>query len=132
MDNEFNPPHPAVEELDLSKLYDALSDPTRRRMLLMLDEQGELTCTSMLVLGSKTAMSYHLARLRQSGLTRTRVEGTRRYMTLRHADLDERFPGLLDAVLTAIRLEERQATRPAKKAAAKRVVLRKRSAKTGR
>lgn len=108
MSDERDPPHPEIEALDLSKVYDALSDPTRRRILQMLDEHGELNCSSFLVLGTKTAMSYHLARLRESGLTRTRVEGTHRYMTLRSADLESRFPGLLKAVLRAIRVEGAQ------------------------
>jgi DNA-binding transcriptional ArsR family regulator len=121
MDSERDPPHPPVDELDLSKVYDALSDPTRRRILLMLEEQGELNCSSFLVLGSKTSMSYHLARLRESGLTRTRVEGTQRFMTLRDADVEKRFPGLLPAVLRAIRLEEGKPERAGKEATRRRV-----------
>jgi hypothetical protein len=31
----------------------------------------------------------------------TRIDGAHRYLTLRREDLDARFPGLLDAVLTA-------------------------------
>jgi DNA-binding transcriptional ArsR family regulator len=44
-------------------------------------------------------MSHHLRVLREAGLTRTRVEGTRRYVSLRREDLQARFPGLLEAVL---------------------------------
>jgi len=119
MDSERDPPHPAIDELDLSKVYDALSDPTRRRILGMLDAQGELNCSSFLVLGSKTSMSYHLARLRESGLTRTRVEGTQRIMALRRADVEKRFPGLLPAVLQAIRLEEEKPVAASKPVPAK-------------
>lgn len=32
-------------------------------------------------------------------MTRTRVEGTHRHVSLRRDDLDARFPGLLEAVL---------------------------------
>ena len=41
--------------------------------------------------------------MREAGLTRTRIEGTRRFIALRREDLDARFPGLLDAVVTASR-----------------------------
>jgi hypothetical protein len=34
-------------------------------------------------------------------VTRTRVEGTQRFISLRRDDLEMRFPGLLDAVLRA-------------------------------
>ncbi|MCW2972004.1 MAG: transcriptional regulator, ArsR family, partial [Thermoleophilia bacterium] len=43
--------------------------------------------------------SYHLRLLREAGVTRTRAEGTTRYMSLRRADLDARFPGLVDAMI---------------------------------
>jgi hypothetical protein len=44
--------------------------------------------------------------LREAGLTWTRQDGTRRIVSLRRDTLDERFPGLLDAVVGAA---ERQA-----------------------
>jgi hypothetical protein len=37
----------------------------------------------------------------EAGVTNTRVDGTRRYVSLRRDDLDARFPGLLDALLAA-------------------------------
>jgi DNA-binding transcriptional ArsR family regulator len=132
MEPTRDPPHPAVEEIDLSKVYDALSDATRRRILLMLEEHGELNCSSFLVLGTKTAMSYHLARLRESGLTRTRVDGTQRFMTLRRTDLDRRFPGLLAAMLKAMRLEERRDSAAAPKAAAKKAARKPAAKKTAK
>jgi len=44
--------------------------------------------------------SYHMRLLRESGVTRTRAEGTHRVISLRRDDLDERFPGLVE-VLTS-------------------------------
>jgi DNA-binding transcriptional ArsR family regulator len=105
-------PHPATQDIDLSAVYDALRDATRRRILLLLDEHTELNCSSFLGLGSKSRLSYHLARLRESGLTQTRAEGTARYMRLRRDDLARRFPGLLDAMITAARQERQDAPAP--------------------
>lgn len=108
-------PHPGTEQISLSDLFDALSDPLRRIMVARLAREGECTCSSFLPLGSKTNLSYHLARMRQAGLTRTRMEGTTRLVSLRTADLEARFPGLLDAVLSSVAAEEsaaRPATRP--------------------
>jgi DNA-binding transcriptional ArsR family regulator len=110
--SDRDPPHPEPAQFDLSAVYEALSDPTRRRILLLLDEHGELNCSSFLTLASKTSLSYHLARLREAGLTRTRVEGTLRYMTLRREELARRFPGLLEAVLASARAEAKR--RPGK------------------
>ena len=97
--------HLPADQIGLSGIYDALKDPVRREMVLVLAENGEQSCSSFLGLGSKTNLSYHFARLRGSGLTQTRVEGTSRYMRLRTDDLGARFPGLLDAVIAAARNE---------------------------
>ena len=42
--------------------------------------------------------------LREAGLITQEVQGTSRLSSLRREDLDARFPGLLDAVLTAERI----------------------------
>jgi DNA-binding transcriptional ArsR family regulator len=93
--------HPDATQIDLSAVLEALSDPTRRQILRDLAERGEARCSSFQHLGAKTALTYHFARLREAGVTRTRVDGTQRFMSLRRADLDARFPGLLAAVLAS-------------------------------
>jgi len=50
---------------------------------------------------AKSTLSHHLRVLREAGVTLTEPNGTQRVVSLRRADLDERFPGLLDAVLGA-------------------------------
>jgi hypothetical protein len=37
--------------------------------------------------------------LRESGVVAAREEGTKKFNRLRRADLDARFPGLLDSIL---------------------------------
>lgn len=49
----------------------------------------------------KSRASHHWRVLRESGLLHQRKEGRFITMTLRRRDLDDRFPGLLDSVLTA-------------------------------
>ena len=48
---------------------------------------------------AKSTGSHHLKVLREAGVVTAQVDGTRKYHTLRRADLDARFPGLLDSVL---------------------------------
>ena len=55
----------------------------------------------------KTNLTYHYIRLREAGLTRTRIEGPQRLITLRSEDIEARFPGLLGAVLAGARSERR-------------------------
>jgi DNA-binding transcriptional ArsR family regulator len=96
----FVEPHqPAVEELDLTTILQALGDPVRLKIVRELAATGEQVCGAMEVGVSKSTRSHHFKTLREAGVTATRVEGTHRHVSLRRADLEARFPGLLDAVL---------------------------------
>ena len=99
------PPHPHRDQLELALVLDALSDPTRLAIVTQLaaDKAPELRCGTFLELGSKSNLTYHFTKLRSAGVVRVRAEGTSRYMALRRADLDARFPGLLDTILAAAR-----------------------------
>ena len=90
---------PAVEELELPAVLQALSDPLRLRIVAALAEQGEKTCGSFHLGISNATRSHHFKVLREAGVTRTRADGTHRHVSLRRDDLEARFPGLLDAVL---------------------------------
>ena len=61
------------------------------------DDEGELTCgeiSERIGLPTSTC-SYHLRLLREAGVTRSTPAGTERRITLRAADLESRFPGLV-------------------------------------
>lgn len=99
------PAHPEAAQMDLSAVLDALRDPVRRAIVVMLDERGEKRCASFLHCASKTNLTYHLSRLREAGMVRVRPEGSVRLVSLRREELEGRFPGLLDAVLASARRE---------------------------
>ncbi|TPJ33527.1 helix-turn-helix transcriptional regulator [Mesorhizobium sp. B2-5-13] len=96
-------PHPNADQISLPVVLGVLGDPTRLAIVRYLasKEGVPLNCSRFLDLASKTNLSYHLAKLREAGVTRTEVVGTNRMITLRRADLDARFPGLLDSVIAA-------------------------------
>ena len=81
----------------------ALGDPTRLAIVGYLALYGEdaMSCGQFCPLGSKTGLTYHIAKLREAGVVRVEPSGTRRLISLRRADLDSRFPGLLDSILAA-------------------------------
>jgi DNA-binding transcriptional ArsR family regulator len=79
----------------------ALSDPLRMGLVRLLADGRERGWGELRVPVAKSTLSHHLRVLRSAGITRTRQEGTRCFVELRRADLDGRFPGLLDAVLAA-------------------------------
>lgn len=98
-------PHPETEKIELARVMEALSDPTRLAIVAFLaslpDGAVEAQCGAFTCFGSKSNLTYHLARLREAGVTRTRVAGAARMISLRARDLDARFPGLLDSVIAA-------------------------------
>jgi DNA-binding transcriptional ArsR family regulator len=92
---------PAADELELATVLHALSDPIRLRIVRDLAEGGACNCGAFAVPVAKSTLSHHLRVLREAGLTLTEPSGTQRVVSLRRADIDGRFPGLLDAVLAA-------------------------------
>jgi DNA-binding transcriptional ArsR family regulator len=96
-------PHPATDQIDLATVLAVLGDATRLSIVgyLARNEGSEVNCSRFLDFGSKTNLSYHLAKLREAGVTRTELRGTNRFISLRRADLDQRFPGLLDSIIAS-------------------------------
>jgi DNA-binding transcriptional ArsR family regulator len=95
------PHHPARRELELSAVLHALSDPARLEIVRRLAGGDEPPCGTFELGLSKATLSHHFRVLRESGVVRTRPEGRKRLLSLRTDDLEVRFPGLLDAVLSA-------------------------------
>jgi DNA-binding transcriptional ArsR family regulator len=92
--------HPEREEIELATVLHALSDPMRLRIVAELAEDGgERSCNSFDLPIVKSTCTHHFKVLRESGVIRQRVVGTRRVSLLRSRDLEARFPGLLGAVL---------------------------------
>lgn len=93
--------HPATAEIVLTEVLHALSDPVRLSVVaqLMAAPDREIPCRDFDYPVAKSTFSHHIRVLRESGVIRVRQEGTRSLSSLREADLEERFPGLLRAVL---------------------------------
>ncbi len=80
----------------------ALSDPCRMaivRDLLEADKRA-LACNEVRLKVSKATRSHHFDVLRAAGIIFTEMDGTRCMTSLRHRDLNRRFPGLLKLVAT--------------------------------
>jgi DNA-binding transcriptional ArsR family regulator len=93
-------PHPDRSELDLAAVLHALSDPMRLRIVRELAaDGGERTCNSFNLPIVKSTCTHHFKVLREAGLIRQRVVGTKKVSSLRRDDLDARFPGLIEAVV---------------------------------
>ncbi len=96
-----NAEHPDVEDLTLTEVMAALSDPIRVGLVRLLSDGTERGWGELRAPVAKSTLSHHLRVLRAAGITRTREEGTRCFVRLRRDELETRFPNLLDAVLAA-------------------------------
>jgi DNA-binding transcriptional ArsR family regulator len=96
---------PAAEDFELPRVLAALADPHRLAAVRFVAHHGESWCSQVIQeagLGtSKSTFSHHLRILREAGIMTKRIQGARGYMSLRKNDLDRRFPGLIDSILSA-------------------------------
>ena len=92
---------PAIETVPIDVVLAALADPIRLTLVRALDAAADWTCGSDVLKStgatiSRSTLSHHLKVLREAGLIHTRVDGIRRLVTVRRADLQRRFPSLLE------------------------------------
>ena len=102
-DTHQSPPplfHPAREDIALTAVLHALSDPIRLTIVRRLNgATEELACGSFALPVAKSTATHHWRVLRECGVVTAREEGTHKYHRLRRDDLEARFPGLLDTIL---------------------------------
>ncbi|WP_420813900.1 ArsR/SmtB family transcription factor, partial [Phytoactinopolyspora endophytica] len=78
--------------MTLTQIMAALSDPIRVGLVRALADGEERAWGQLRVPVAKSTLSHHLRVLRDSGITRTRQEGTRCYVVLRRHEVEARFP----------------------------------------
>lgn len=91
----------SLDALDLPTILHALSDPIRLRIVAELADDQEHTCGSFNLPIAKSTSSHHFRVLREAGVVAQRIDGKCRHNRLRRDEIEQRFPGLLDAVLQA-------------------------------
>lgn len=95
------PREPQREELQLVAVLHALADPLRLDIVRFLSSAtGEQACNQCRCPQiAKSTIAHHFKVLRQAGVLSSREVGTSLQNSVRIADLEARFPGLLTAVL---------------------------------
>ncbi|WP_345750832.1 ArsR/SmtB family transcription factor [Microbacterium rhizophilus] len=92
---------PAADTLELGTLFAALADPHRRSIVGdLLDEPAgaRRKCSSFGIGVARSTMTHHFKVLREAGLISQYDFGNRAEISLRRAEVDARFPGLLELV----------------------------------
>jgi DNA-binding transcriptional ArsR family regulator len=95
---------PDLATIGIATVLQALSDPVRLEIVRQLAAASseELTCGQLQLPVGKSTCSHHLKVLLHAGVTTEREEGTRKYVGLRRAELDRRFPGVIGSVVDAV------------------------------
>jgi len=98
--------HPSTEDIRLEAILHALSDPVRAAIFAdIAGGKCSQTCSAFACVGDrvipKSSLSQHFKILREAGLIRSERHGVELRNTSRCAEVEERFPGLLPAILAA-------------------------------
>lgn len=95
--------HPSIDQIELTDIMYALSDPTRLEIVARLANAGrKMTCGEFDLNRPKSSMSHHFKILRAAGLVETLIEGTEHMNALRVNEIEQKFPGVLASVLKAL------------------------------
>jgi DNA-binding transcriptional ArsR family regulator len=116
--------HPSLEDITVEGILYALSDPVRVAIYVdIVAQECSQNCSMFLNISDKaipkSTLSQHFRVLREAGLIRGERRGVEMYNTSRCAEIEERFPGLMRAIVNAHAIQSKDGAR-AKKLAPKR------------
>jgi DNA-binding transcriptional ArsR family regulator len=116
--------HPSIEDVTVEGILHALADPTRVAIYAdIVSQECSQNCSTFLTVSDKTipksTLSQHFRALREAGLIRGERRGVEVHNTSRCAEIEQRFPGLILAIVNAhaIQLKDEAAKRPSRRAA---------------
>jgi DNA-binding transcriptional ArsR family regulator len=120
--------HPSIEDVTVEGILHALSDPVRVAMYAdIVAQECPRNCSNFLTVSNKaipkSTLSQHFKILREAGLIRSERHGVEMQNISRCTELEKRFPGLIQAIVTAhsIQLADKaRAKMPARKRPARR------------
>src|SRR6202142_3236270 len=116
--------HPSIEDVTVEGILHALADPTRVAIYAdIVSQECSQNCSTFLTVSDKTipksTLSQHFRELREAGLIRGERRGVEMHNISRCAEVEERFPGLLRAIVNAHTIQSKDEAQ-AKKRVAKR------------
>jgi DNA-binding transcriptional ArsR family regulator len=102
--------HPSIEDVTVEGILHALSDPVRAAIYVELAGSAcTNTCSNFLQMSDrsipKSTLSQHFRALREAGLVHSERHGVEMHNTSRCHEIEQRFPGLLPAILNAHRVQ---------------------------
>ena len=112
--------HPSIEDITVEGILHALSDPVRAAIYVELAGSAcTNTCSNFLQISDrcipKSTLSQHFRALREAGLVYSERRGVEMHNTSRCKEVEQRFPGLLPAILNAHTVQSAERARAAKR-----------------
>jgi DNA-binding transcriptional ArsR family regulator len=104
--------HPSVEDVTVEGILHALSDPVRVAIFTDIASSNcSQNCTNFVNVSErpipKSTLSQHFKALREAGLIRGERRGVEMQNTSRCIEIDQRFPGLIAAIVKAHNIQLR-------------------------
>jgi DNA-binding transcriptional ArsR family regulator len=98
--------HPPLQDVTIEAVLHALSDPVRVAIYAQIVASScPQSCSNFLKVKQKaipkSTLSRHFKALREAGLIRAERRGVEMHNTSRCAELNNRFPGVIPAILDA-------------------------------
>src|SRR6202521_1082003 len=111
--------HPSIGEITVEGILHALSDPVRVAIFAdIVRQECSQNCSTFLTVSDKaipkSTLSQHFRALREAGLIHGERRGVEMHNTSRCAEVDQRFPGLIAAIVKAHKAQLEQKSRPVK------------------
>ena len=105
--------HPSLGDVTVEGILHALSDPVRAAIFADIAACGcSRTCSNFLRINQrsvpKSTLSQHFKALREAGLIRSERRGVELQNSSRCAEIEQRFPGLLAAIVNAHQIQSTQ------------------------
>ena len=102
--------HPSIEDITVEGILHALSDPVRVAIFTdIASSECSQNCTNFINVSErpipKSTLSQHFKALREAGLIRGERHGVEMRNTSRCAEIDQRFPGLIPAIVNAHKVQ---------------------------
>src|ERR1700733_418892 len=98
--------HPSLEDITVEGILHALSDPVRAAIYAdIVAQECAHNCSNFLTVSDraipKSTLSQHFKILREAGLIKSERHGVEMRNVSRCAEFEERFPGLIRAIIAA-------------------------------
>jgi DNA-binding transcriptional ArsR family regulator len=111
--------HPSIDDITVEGILHALSDPVRVAIFNSIaSSESSQNCSTFCHIGDKgipkSTLSQHFKALRDAGLIRGERQGVEMRNTSRCKEIDQRFPGLIGAIVNAHTIQSQEKLRSGK------------------